>query len=219
MISRVKVESEKASLRAMTNLTTINLKTNQKREQRIVLNFAFVKENEQWKVWRSVAAEEDLAEALVKAKTESERSELLAEEKELVALGLVRALRNKADRFYGRGEPAQSLMTYKLAQSIAEQIGDRYEIGRTLLFIGHVHRLMGNNAQAMEHFQKCLAINEALDEKVEIGSTLIGIGLIHDSQGNYTQALEAYRKSLTIFEPLNNKSAIATVLQGSSKVA
>ena len=156
----------------------------------------------------------------MKAKTESERSELLAEEKELVALGLVRALRNKADRFYRQGEPAQSLMTYKLAQSIAEQIGDRYEIGRTLLFIGHaVPRLMGNNAQAMEHFQKCLAINEALDEKVEIGSTLIGIGLIHDSQGNYTQALEAYRKSLTIFEPLNNKSAIATVLQGSSKVA
>jgi len=51
MISRVKVESEKASLRAMTNLTAVNLKSSQKREQRIVRNFAFVREEGKWKVW------------------------------------------------------------------------------------------------------------------------------------------------------------------------
>jgi hypothetical protein len=42
-ISRLKVEGERASLRATVNLTATNLKNNQKREQRIARNFALVK--------------------------------------------------------------------------------------------------------------------------------------------------------------------------------
>jgi CHAT domain-containing protein/tetratricopeptide (TPR) repeat protein len=212
LISRVKVESEKASLRAITNLTAINLKNNQKREQRIARNFAFVRENGQWKVWRSAPAEEDLAEALVRARTEAEWNELLAEEKELVTVDLLRALRSQAGRFYDRGGYPQALMIYNLAQSIAEQIGDRYETARSLLSIGHVHRSLGNNAQAMEYFRKSLALNEALDEQAGIGLALMGIGLIHVAQGNYPQALEHYQKSLTIFETDKNKDYMARVL-------
>ncbi len=212
VISRVKVESEKASLRVTTNLTAINLKSNQKREQRIVRNFAFVREDGKWKVWRFASAEEDLAEALVKAKTEAERAELLAEEKELETENLARALSSQAGRFYARGEYPQALMIFNLAQSIAEQIGDRYEIVRTLRNIGHVHRSLGNNAQALEYFRKSLAMSEALDEQTGIGLALMGIGLIHVAQGNYPQALEHYRKSLTIFETLNNKDFMARVL-------
>ena len=102
VISRVKMESEKASLRAMTNLTATNLKSNQKREQRMARSFAFVREDGKWKVWRSAPAEDDLAEALVSAKTEAERSKFLAEEKELVTVDLARALNSQADRFTSR---------------------------------------------------------------------------------------------------------------------
>lgn len=218
VISRIKVESGKVSLRVTANLTAINRKSNQKREQPIARNFAFLREDEKWKVWRVAPAEEDLAEALMKTRTEAERIELLAEEKELVAASLVHALRNRAERFYGQGDPAQALMTFNLAQSIAEQIGDRLQVARMVLLIGHVHRLQGNFAQAMEFFQKSLAINEAIEERAGIASTRIGFGLVHDAQGNYTKALEYYQKSLTIFEALDSKTAIATLLNNIGNV-
>jgi CHAT domain-containing protein/tetratricopeptide (TPR) repeat protein len=212
VISRVKVEAEKASLRAITNLTAINLKSSQKREQRVVHNFAFVSEDGKWKVWRSAPAEEDLAEALLKAKTEAERTELLAGEKELVTGDLVRALNNQGDRFSNQGEHPQAMRVYTLANSLAEQIGDRSEIARTRHNLGHVHRLQGNFAQAMENFRKGLAINEALGKQEGIARSLLGIGMVHWLQGDFTQALVDYRKSLAIFEALNNNISFATVL-------
>ncbi len=212
VISRVKVESDKARLRAMTNLTALNLKSNRKREQRIVRNFAFIKEGELWKIWRAAPAEEDLAEALVKAKTEAERVELLAGEKELATVDLARALNSQGDRFAIRGEYPQALVIYTLANGIAEQIGDQSEIASTLHNLGRVHRSQGNFAQAMEYFRKSLAISETLGEQAGIGRTLLGMGMVHWLQGDFTQALEHYQKSLTIFEALNNNADIARVL-------
>jgi CHAT domain-containing protein/Tfp pilus assembly protein PilF len=218
MISRVKVEIEKASLRATVNQTAIDLKSGQKRELRTALNFVFVREDGNWKVWRSTPAEDDLAEALVKAGTEAERAELLAEEEELKSADLARALIDQGGRFHDRGEYPQALIFYNLGQSIAEPIGGRHEILRVLRYIGHVHRAMGNNAQAMECFQKSLAVSEALDDQAGIGLALNSIGLIHMAQGNYTQALEHYQNSLTIFETLNNKESIARVLDAIGSV-
>src|SRR5262245_43443198 len=88
-ISRVNVEVEKVSLRATVNLTAVNLKSNQKREQRMARNMAFIVEDGKWKIWRCAPAENDLAEALAQAKTEEERAGLLAEDKELVTGELV----------------------------------------------------------------------------------------------------------------------------------
>jgi len=61
-----------------------------------VRNFALTSENGTWKVWRYEPAENGLAEALVNAKTEQERAGLLAAEKELVTVDLVRAPRHKS---------------------------------------------------------------------------------------------------------------------------
>jgi CHAT domain-containing protein/tetratricopeptide (TPR) repeat protein len=217
-ISRVKVEIQKASLRAMTNLTAINLKSRQKREQRLVRNFALVNEDGKWKVWRSAPAEDDLAEALVKARTEAERAELLAEEKELVTADLARALNSQGDRFANRGEYPQALTIFTYANGMAEQIGDQAEIARTLHNLGRVHRSQGNFAQAMEYSQRSLAMGEALGEQKVIGRALLGIGMIHWLQGDFTQALERYRKSLAIFEALNDNTAIASVLNNMGNI-
>ena len=211
VITRVEVEADKASLRAVTNLTAVNLKSKLKRELRLVHNIAFAREGGQWKVWRSALAEDDLAEALTRAKTEAERAELLAAEKELATVDVIRALSSQGDRFAKRGENPQALKVYSLAHSLAEQIGDRHEIARTLHDLGHVHRVQGNFAPAMEYFRKALAINVALGEQAGIGRAHIGIGLVHWLQGNFTQALEHYRKGLTIFEARNDNAAVATL--------
>jgi hypothetical protein len=91
-ISRVKVEGAKASLRVTIALTSINRKSQQKSEQRLVRIFEFIREGKQWKVWRYAPAAEDLAKALAKADNGAERAGLLAEENELVGVELGRAL-------------------------------------------------------------------------------------------------------------------------------
>src|SRR5262249_53596180 len=80
-ISRVKVESEKASLRVTIVLTSTNLKSQRKSEQRLIRIFEFVKGGGEWRVWRYAPAAEDLAVALVKANSKAEQAKLLAEEK------------------------------------------------------------------------------------------------------------------------------------------
>jgi CHAT domain-containing protein/Tfp pilus assembly protein PilF len=212
IISRLRLESEKVSLRATTRLTAVNRKSNQKQEQRMVRNFTLVREDGQWKVWGVRPAEEELAEALVKAGSEAQRAELLAEEKELVTADLARALNHQGDRLANRGVYPQALKVYTLANGLAEQVGDRPEIARTLHNLGRVHRSQGDFPQALQYFQKSLAINEELGEQPGIGRTLLGIGMVHWLQGNFTEASEHYQKSLTIFEALNYNADIARVL-------
>lgn len=212
VISRVKAEGEKASLRATTNLTAINLKSNQKREQSIARNFAFVSEEGKWKVWRFAPAEEDLADALAEAKSEAERARLLIDEKDLVTVELVRALGSRGDRLYDQGNYSQALAIYTQTRSIAEQIGDQRGIANALNDIGNVNRWRGNYAQALEYYQKSLAIAETLGEKRRIATILGLIGTVHYSQSNYGQAMELYQKSLALSEEMEDKQRIAIAL-------
>src|SRR5215510_6373862 len=147
-ISRVKVEEDKVSLRATAHLTVIDLKSNQKRELQIARNFAMVREERNWKVWRCAPAEEDLAEALVKVENEVERAKLLAEEKELVTSELVRAMIGQGYRQYLQSGFDQSIAIYRLSQSIAERIGDKAGFARALNNIGSIYNIQGHNAQA-----------------------------------------------------------------------
>jgi CHAT domain-containing protein/Tfp pilus assembly protein PilF len=217
-ISRLKVEGERASLRATVNLTAVNLKNNQKREQRIARNFALVSEDGKWKVWRSAAAENDLAEALAKSETEAERAGLLAEEKELAPSELALALGDQGDRFYNQGAYPEALSIYRLEQSLAYQIGSEAGVARALNQIGNVHLQQGGYAQALESFQTSLTMSESLDDKAVIACALTGVGLVHLEQGDYAQALELFQKSLAIREALGDDAGIGVTLNNIGRV-
>ncbi|MEW6210360.1 MAG: CHAT domain-containing tetratricopeptide repeat protein [Acidobacteriota bacterium] len=207
-ISRVKVEDEKAGLRAAATLTAIDLKSKQKREDRVAHNFEFVKEGGEWKVWRYASADSDLAEALVRAKDEVEREALLAEEKELLTAGLVRALISQGNRLFSQGDYPQTLATYRLAQSVAEQIRDQEGIARALNTIGSVHYRQGNYAQALERYRQSLAMSKSLEDQAGIARALVNIGTVHSEQGDYAQALMHYQKSLAMKGALGDRDEI-----------
>jgi CHAT domain-containing protein/Tfp pilus assembly protein PilF len=216
-ISRVQVEGDAASLRAtlrvavdMTSRPSAQ-PSNRPTTQRLIGNFALVKEEGAWKVWRFSSAFDDLAAALSAAKTE-EGARLLLEEKELATAELVRALITRGSRFFNQGNYPQALTLYRLAQSIAEQIGDKAGIAATLDNVGIVHQSQGNYAQALEFHQKSLKMEEELDNKAGIAATLINIGIVHESQGNYTQALEFYQKGLSLAEQIGHKPWIVNAL-------
>jgi len=202
VISRVKVEGEKVGLRAVTNLIAVNLKNNQKREQRMALNFAFVREGGNWKVWRSAPAEDDLAEALVKAKTDDERAGLLEEEKDLMTAGLTQELNSQGRRSFLEGDYPGSRAIHQMAQGLAERIDDKAGIARALVGIGESYRVQGDYARALEYHQKGLAISEAIGDEAGAAGTTMNIGIVHSQQGNYAQALERFRKALAMRQAL-----------------
>ena len=220
--SRVKVEAGEvirgdaasltASLRVAVESTTVNVQTKRRQKQQLVRNFAFVKEGDVWKVWREASAFEDLTDALVAAKTEEERAALLAGEKELVTGELRRVLLNQGNRLFNQSNYPQALTVYRLAQDIAEQIGDQAGIAFTLYNKGEVHRLLSNYPQALEAYQKAQMTFEALGNQERFAATLNSMGLIHFSQGNYAQAMEFYQKSLTLKEALEDKAGAARTL-------
>ena len=119
-ISRVKVEGERASLRAKVKLMATDLKSKQQSERQIVRNFSLVREVGTWKVWRCEPAESDLAEALAQVKTDEERAGLLAEEKDLASAELSQALHAQARR---QESYPQALAIFQLAQRVGERVG------------------------------------------------------------------------------------------------
>ena len=211
-ISRVKVESEKASLRVTIALTSINRKNQQKSEQRLVRIFEFIREGKQWKVWRYAPAAEDLARALAKAGNEAERAGLLAEEKELVGVELGRALLTQGNQLFSQSDYKQAMEIYKLALEIVEPLNNKYLTAIAIFGIGNVHRLQSNYSQALEQYQKYLKISEEINDKAGISGALNNIAIIHYSRGDYVEALEQHRKSLRIKEEINDKAGIAVTL-------
>ncbi len=158
------------------------------------------------------AALQSFADALALLKTDAERSALLTAKKDLVTEKLVREVIRRGVSLRSQGNYPEALARFRLAQSIAERIGDRAGIASTLRNIGDVHRHQGNYAQALEHYQKSLAIFETLGGKDGVARALGSIGIVHESQGNYAQALENFQNSLTLSEALGDKDGIARTL-------
>jgi CHAT domain-containing protein/tetratricopeptide (TPR) repeat protein len=205
MISRLKVEGEQASLRATVHLTAIDLKSQQPREQQMVRNFAFIREGEQWKVWRSAPAENDLAEALARATEESEQERLLREEKDLVDSSLLAALKQLTDPLFEKGDYAQALRMSQLAARIAERIGDRRGLGQALSDLGAAYLRQDRPAQALEYWQKSLVICEETGDKETLARVLHNLGYRYYLQNRTDQALQFYYRGLALSEELGDK--------------
>ncbi len=220
VIRQLAVEGEKAKLRIEVELNALEVKTGKPTAGlgKMMRALEVVKEGEAWKVWREASAEEDLAAALALLKTEDERSALLTAEKELVTGRFVQALNRQGASLRLQGNYPEALARFRLAQNIAEQIGDKAGIASTLIGIGIVHSSQGDYAQALEHYRKSLAMSEALGDKVGIARALNGIGIVHSSQGNYAQALEHYQQSLAMSEALGDKNKISVPLNNIGNV-
>jgi CHAT domain-containing protein/tetratricopeptide (TPR) repeat protein len=217
-ISQLKVEGEQASLRATADLTAISLKSRQKREQRMVRNFAFVREDGKWKIWRNASAEDDLAEALAQAKTEAERDGLLAEEKELMTVELAQALNSQGRQYFIREDYPRAFAIYHQSQKMAEQIGYKAGLADALLGIGEVYSAQGDFAPALALAQRGLRLHESSNNQAGVATAMRNIGLVYYRLDDYTQALDYLRKSMTLSEALNDKSGIARALSGIGSV-
>jgi CHAT domain-containing protein len=211
LMIKVKVDSEKASVRVAVDVSALVVKTGKPAQGFGPMNraFEFIKEEDRWKVWREAAAEENLSAALVSAKTESERASLLAAEKDLMTVKLRKALIAQAEQLRTQGSYTQALSVFDLTYRIAEQIGDKSGVASALRGIGGVKYNQADYKAALEYYQKSLSLSEAAGDQQLTANLLRGIGSIHYLQGNYVRSLEYYEKSRKLNEALENKRGIA----------
>jgi len=210
-IGKVNVEREKARVRVAIEMTALNVKTGKPSVSFGKMNraFDFVKEEGGWRVWREVAAEEDLAAALITVKTQDERASLLAAEKDLVTVELRKALIAEAEKLRTQGSYTQALAVFDLTFRIAEQIGDKSGVASALRGIGGVKYNQADYKAALEYYQKSLHLSEGAGDQQLTANLLRGIGSIHYLQGDYVQSLEWYEKSRVLKEALDDKRGVA----------
>jgi CHAT domain-containing protein len=218
VVSRVKVENEKAKLRATIATTSINLKSQQKSERRLMLSFEFVKEGGAWKVWRSASAAEDLAEALVNAAGKTERTALLAEDTELVTAELGQALLMRSYQLFTQGRFNLAKEINELNLEISERCGVKTLMVQALVAIARAYWSQGDYDQSLEYLQKSLKIAEDIGGKGGIASILNNIANIQLARGDYAQALEKLQRSLKLAEEIGDKEYISAILNNIASV-
>src|SRR5215813_10922666 len=145
-ISRLKVEDKRASLRLAVELTVVGRQG--KLSSYEARNLSLVCEADGWKLWQNALSLNELAAALDKAATRDERAKLLAEEKELVNVELVKALNHLGARKDTEGSYAQALKLAQISLEIAEDLGDLNGRAEALEIQGRVHMKQGRYEQA-----------------------------------------------------------------------
>lgn len=210
----VLLDDKRASARVAVEVNATDAKTGKPAFGfgRINRAFDFVWENEEWRVWRYRPPEEDLAAALVKAKSDAEREALLDKEKDLATVDLVLALVAEARRLAGQGSFKDAVWINELALRVAGQVGDKTATAKALFSFGFTYASQGEYAEALARYQKSLSLARELDDKSLIASCYNNIGIVYDSQGNYRRALEYYQNSLRLKEQLGDKAGISRLL-------
>lgn len=212
--SDVRVEGDKASARVVADLSAVDAKTGAGaagRERKSYV-FHFVREGGEWKIWRYVSGEEDLAEGLVGARTEGERRALLEERRESVSVGLVKELLKQGRSLYVRGDFATALDVANLALSIAKQVGDQAGVVNSLRMIGNIHAGRGEYTPALEYYRNSLGLAEQLGDKIGIAGAFNNLGNLYDLLGDGAKASEYFQRSLSIAGEINHTQLQALAL-------
>ena len=172
----------------------------------------FVREEGRWKVWRELSAAEDLGKSLLAAKTEEELAALLADREAALVAELPSTLNRLGTQQRTQGKLADALNAYRLAQKIAERIGDQKGLAQALTNVGVVERRQGNFAASVESQRRSLALFEAAGDKQGAARALNGLALAFHAQGDYHAALDAHRQSLALAEAAGSKEGVGISL-------
>lgn len=161
---------------------------------------------------------DELARALLEAKTDQERGAILSREQNLATVDLRKALNAAGEQHRRRGDYEQALTAFNWAQKVAEQINDKAGVAHALNGIGTVYYHQGDYALAAERYEQSLKLSEALADKLMLARTFNNLGVLYSDQGDHRRALAYFQKSLALAESLGAKIGIAINLQNIGNV-
>ncbi|MFW9916381.1 MAG: tetratricopeptide repeat protein [Candidatus Thorarchaeota archaeon] len=111
--------------------------------------------------------------------------------------------------FHERKNNLDKAMDYfQQCLALNEDLGDKFQVVRSLANIGRIHFYKGSLDQALELYQRCLTLSEELSNKHHISRSLNNIGSVWATKGNLDRALKCYQQALKIEEELGNKDAL-----------
>ncbi|HEV8483041.1 MAG TPA: tetratricopeptide repeat protein [Blastocatellia bacterium] len=214
-IQRVSVESSKAAMRLVIEMSAIDARTGKPATGfgRLNRTLHFVQEGEEWKLCQYASSEQEFAQALLRVNTEVERTALLEAEKDLLTIDLAQALIAQGRGLGVQGRYPQALIAGQLALSVVERLGDKMGTGRALYYIGSIYESQRDYPRAVEFYQRLLKVSDELGEKAGSASALESIGQIYSLQRDYPQALAYYEKGLKLAEEVGHKRVMASLLK------
>lgn len=212
-IQRLTVSDTTAIARVKVAVQATEVKTGQPANDVKHLNrtLRLTKEDGRWKVWQFEPAERELATNLVSAKTESDQKALLEAEPELITGELVTALRKQAEALTRR-EPLQAVIAWRLMRSIAERIGDEYNVAFAINNLGANYYARGEFQQALELFELQLTLETAKRDRTITARALNNIGMIKRAFGDMAGALDYVQRSRQLAEEAGDKRVLANAL-------
>jgi CHAT domain-containing protein len=218
-IRQIKIDGGRASIRVsaemmLTRAHLVNVTEKLERKNRTM---DLVDEGGVWKVSNFAASEEELAAAIIAAKTEAERKALMEKEPELITSDLAAALSRQIFLpSSGQVNYQRALAINQLAFELAEKTGDQPVLATIMVNLGKIHRRLGTSEQstelALDYFRKSLSICEKIGFKECISASLLNSALVYHNFGELSPTEEYYQKALSLDEELGNYDAISTTL-------
>lgn len=155
---------------------------------------------------------EDLASELITLKSQQAREQLLAKNKALMTPDLRKVLIRRGNSQLLAERYSTALDIYGVAQSIAEQIGDKEGVAAASLDIGTVYYFQANYPAALEHYKRARDLFTEVTNHYESAKALSGLALIYKEQRRDTEALAALQQVLQEFTSLSDHQEIANTL-------
>ncbi|HUK89587.1 MAG TPA: CHAT domain-containing tetratricopeptide repeat protein, partial [Blastocatellia bacterium] len=146
------------------------------------------------------------------AKSEDERSELLARRKDLISPDFVRALVAEINAIRDEGRMADAMVLYRLADALSADLGDKLLSADIAGTTGVLKRIQGDYQEARIQMEKSLAIFESLENKRGIGLALNRLAGLMMILGEYREAAERFQRSLAINRETGDESGQSAVL-------
>ena len=155
---------------------------------------------------------EDFASTLITLKTPQDREQLLARNRALMTPDLRKALIRQGNTQLMAGRYSTAFDIYGVAQTVAEQIGDKEGVATASLDIGTVYYFQANYPAALEHYKRARDLFTEVTNHYESAKALSGLALIYKEQRRDTEALAAFEQALQEFTSLGDKEEIANTL-------
>ncbi|BAY24935.1 TPR domain protein [Calothrix sp. NIES-2100] len=126
-----------------------------------------------------------------------------------------------ADQLLQQGTPTsrqQALAKYLEALKIWREIDDRTQEATTLLSIGTLYYIQGENSKALEYYNSALSIRRELKDSLGEAVILQSIAGAYFNLGEKPKALEYYNQALSIFQKAKQSSFAARALIGIGRI-
>jgi tetratricopeptide (TPR) repeat protein/CHAT domain-containing protein len=231
-VSAISVEGNRAVLLLSADLS-VRSPTGETSNERFARNLALVREAGTWKIWQEVPAsqhvgdflkkgaewkitptlplEDQFATALLEVGPEDQHA-LLSENGEMLTPALRGILLKRAASFQAMRLTPKAIEAYRLAQRVAEAIGDKPGIGLARLGLAGITRDLGSLSQALEEYEQTVRLFEEIGDGDQVGAIWSEIGKTQLQRSDHLKALESYSKAAAAFEKLNQRARVADIM-------